>query len=382
MRVLHILSSIDLRYGGPVTALIGLAEAQVAEGMDVQIVATRRDESELPVAQRLRDNGVKVDLIGPCTGPLVRHPDLGRAVAQRVAETDVVHIHALWEEIQHQAATHARQRSVPYIIRPCGMLDPWSLAQSKWKKRIYMAWRLRRNLSGASALHFSTVTESQCAGPLGLRVPAIVEPNGVDLKEFVNLPPRGTFRAKFPQLGNRLYVVFLGRLYPGKGAEMLVPAFAKLQNADAMLVLVGPDQNGFQTQLESMVREHKLEDRVLFAGMQRGVDRVAALADADLFSLPSEHENFGIAVVEALAAGLPVVISDQVYLHPDITAAQVGGVVPMNIDALARELDRWLSDDTLRKSAAERTRPFVWQRYDWHQIARRWQEHYIRLTRR
>jgi glycosyltransferase involved in cell wall biosynthesis len=365
-----------------VTALIGLAEAQTAQGMDVRIIATWRSESEIPVAERLRGNGVKVDLIGPCTGPLVRHPKLNSTIGDRVTESDVVHIHALWEEIQHLSAVHSRQARKPYIIRPCGMLDPWSLAQSKWKKRVYMAWRLRRNLASASALHFSTLTESQCAGKLGLKPPAIVEPNGVDLKEFVNLPAKGTFRAKYPQLAGRPYVVFLGRLHPGKGAEMLIPAFAKLRNKEAMLVLVGPDQDGYKAHLESMVRDNKLENRVIFTGMQKGLDRVAALADADLFSLPSEHENFGIAVVEALAAGLPVVISDQVYLHPDVTAANVGGVVPMNIDALARELDRWLDYESLRTSATSRARPFVWDRYDWLQIARRWKGHYDQLMTR
>lgn len=380
MRVFHVNPSLDVSTGGPVAALVGLCTAQATlADMNVTIAASWKDPSELKLADELRSRGIDVDMIGPCHGKLRRHPELSRAIDRHVAEADVVHIHSLWEEIQHQSAVHAARQGKPYIINPCGMLDPWSLAQRKWKKRLYMAWRLRRNLRRASAIHFSTHTESQCLEPLRLTIPRIVEPHGVNLKEFVDLPEKGTFRNKFPQLLGRPYIVFLGRLHPGKGAEMLVPAMARLRHKQAMLVLVGPDQGGYKAHLDSLVRRHNLHDRVIFTGLQKGLDRVAALADADLFSLPSAHENFGIAVIEALAAGLPVIISDQVYIHAEITAAEVGGVVPMNVDALANELDRWLDDDALRRAAAERTRPYVWGHFDWRQIALRWHDHYARL---
>src|SRR5699024_4186590 len=97
------------------------------------------------------------------------------------------------------------------------------------------------------------------------------------------------------------------------------------------------------------------------------------------FVLPSYHENFGIAGVEALAAGKPVILSDQVHIHTEITQAGVGGVVPLDIDSLAAEMRRWMADDKLRQDAAARARPFVWATYDWDQIARRWAEHYPRL---
>jgi glycosyltransferase involved in cell wall biosynthesis len=108
-------------------------------------------------------------------------------------------------------------------------------------------------------------------------------------------------------------------------------------------------------------------------------DRVAALRDADLFVLPSYSENFGIAVVEALAAGTPVVVSDQVALHGEIAAGGVGGVVPLDVERLAAEIERWLGDKALRESARARSRALVWQKFDWNQIARRWKSHYARL---
>jgi glycosyltransferase involved in cell wall biosynthesis len=380
LRILHVLSSLDLKMGGPVVALIGLAQAQAAAGMQITVVASWRNTDEIATAESLKKNGVAVELVGPCHGPLVRHPDLAATVRRCVDQCDVVHIHALWEEIQHQSAVVAKERGIPYLVRPCGMLDPWSLAQSRWKKKVYMAWRLRKNLKRAARMHFSTEIERQSVEPLGLNVPVIVEPNGVDLKQFENPPPKGTFREKHPSLDSRPYVAFLGRLHKEKGVELLIPAFAKLKNKNAMLVVAGPDSRGYRATFEQMVRDHGLEDRVIFTGMLTGIDRIAVLSDATLFSAPSYHENFGVSVIEALAAGTPVVISDHVHIHPDITKARVGGVVPLSVDALAVELDQWLADSTLRKEAAARTRPFVWQQYDWSKIASRWKNHYDRIA--
>lgn len=380
MRILHVISSIDSRSGGPSTALRGLVAAQKQAGLDVSVISSYAAHHNNDIADQLRELGVHVDLVGPGTGPLVRHPDLKKVVNDAIARNQqIVHIHALWEEIQHQAAVASRRHNVPYIFRPCGMLDPWSLSQSKWKKRLYLAWRLRRDLNGAIRLHFTSATERDLTAPLTLKPPGIVIPNGVRLDEFENLPPKSTFRARLPQIGNRRIILFLSRIHHKKGLDLLVPAFAKANLPNTVLVLIGPDDSNYMPQLKKMIDDHKVADRVFMPGMLQGADRVAALADADLFCLPSYQENFGIAVVEALAAGTPVVISDQVNIHQEITAAAVGGVVPTDADALATELHRWMTDDALRAAAGSRARDFVGEHYDWNNIARRWSAEYARL---
>src|SRR4051794_25326163 len=132
MRVLHVISAIDPRAGGPSSALAGLASAQAREGLDVRVISTWRDADGWPGEEVIKSIGAPVRLIGPAKGKLVRHPDLAREVDAAVAEADIVHVHALWEEIQHRAAKSARRWGVPYVFRPCGMLDPWSLSQSRW----------------------------------------------------------------------------------------------------------------------------------------------------------------------------------------------------------------------------------------------------------
>jgi glycosyltransferase involved in cell wall biosynthesis len=379
MNILHVIAGLDARTGGPASALIGLSAAQARAGMNVSVISGRRDGDDNTPAETLQNAGVSVDLIGPVAGPLARHADIAPTVLKRIASADVVHIHGLWEEMQHQAALASRRANIPYIIRPCGMLDPWSIRQSRWKKKLYMAWRLRRNLNAAAALHFTADIERDLTKPLGLTSPAIVEPNGVDLSEFENPPPAGTFREQYPIANGRKLVLFMSRLHHKKGLDKLIPAFARLKDKTAVLAIAGPDSDGYQTIVEKMIADAGIADRVFFTGMLWRERRIAALADADLFVLPSYQENFGIVVVESLAAGTPVVVSDQVNLHPEISAAGVGGVVPLDVEQLAREMDRWLGDDEMRKNTGDKAKQFARDRYDWRMIARRWGEHYAAL---
>jgi len=380
MRILHVITSLDARTGGVAVALLGMAQAQASAGLTVSVATHNNlNDDPLPI-ERLRQQGVNVQLFGPVGRPLLWPHGSKELLGRQLANADVVHIHGLWEEILHRAARGAG--ATPYIISPHGMLDPWSLRQSRWRKRIYIAVRLRRNLGSAAALHFTTAQERDLVARFALKSGSIIEPCGVDLGEFADLPPGGDFRKKYPILLNRKLIIFMSRIHPKKGLDLLVPAFSKLKDRDAVLAIAGPDSDGYQHQVESMVKAHGVQHRVVFTGMLRGVDRLAALADADLFVLPSYQENFGVVVVEALAAGTPVIISDQVNLYPDVLAAEVGEVVPTDVDRLAGAMDRWLADETLRRSAGEKARLFARARYDWRSIAGRWKEHYAALIGR
>jgi glycosyltransferase involved in cell wall biosynthesis len=382
VRILHVISGLDPQNGGPTAALVGLAPAQIAAGLDVTILSTWKIRDGFPVADSLRARGVKVIHVGPAKGKLSKHPMLKHHLTAAVAAADVVHVHAMWEQAQYEAGRAARRRGVPYVITPHGMLDPFNMTRNAWAKRLFLELRLRANLEHAAALHFATPMERDAVARLRLRAPAIVEPLGLDLAEFRELPPRGRFREKHPSLKDRPVVMFLGRLHAGKGLELLIPAFARAKlPGDAMLVIAGPDSYGFHYSDEAkrLAAEHAIADRVLFTGMLHGPERIAALVDADLFALPSYHENFGIAAAEAMAAGLAVIVSDQVYQHPEISEHQLGAVVPLAVEPLAAELERWIADADLRRQAGERGRAFALEHYDWNVIAQNWKGHYERL---
>lgn len=383
MRILHVISSIDPSRGGPTTALSGMIEAQIAAGLEAGLAATFDHAFDSRIADQLRDRGAEVYLFGPMSERFRGRRDVTDSLVNVIAHYDIVHIHALWEEIQHRAAVIARKLDKPYIMTPHGMLDPWCLDQSRLKKQMYLALRLRRDLQRASAIWYTTETERRLTETLKLRPPALVETLGLDLSEFASLPARGRFRRQHPErIGERPMVLFLSRIHHKKGLDLLVPAFAKVaeKHPDVVLVIAGPDSpDGYRAKVQAMLDEHNVVDRCVFTGMLYCSARIEAMVDADLFVLPSYQENFGIVVIEAMAAGTPVVISDQVNMHEDVLRANTGVVISTEVEQLVCELDHWLADKELRAAAAARCRPFVWENYDWKKIGERWTRHYARV---
>jgi glycosyltransferase involved in cell wall biosynthesis len=379
LRILHVISGLDPQNGGPTTALMGMAQSQVGVGLDVTILATWKIPDGLPVAEQLRAHGVKVIHVGPAKGKLSRHPMLAVETDRAVATADIVHIHGLWEEAQHQAARAAQRRGVPYVITPHGMLSPWNLSQSKWGKKLFLRWRLRKNLDRAAAIHYTCDVERDLVAPLKIKAKPIVERLGLDLAEFRNLPPRGAFRAKWPQLQDKPFILFLGRIDYKKGLDILIPAFAAARLADTPLVIAGPDRDRYESTVRALVAHHHLHDRVIFTGMLHGRDRLEAYVDATLFALTSHQENFGITVIEAMACGCPVLISDQVNIHSEVTQSGGGEVVPMTIRAISAALEKWMPDEAARQTSGAVGRAFVMDRYGWNTVAREWKAHYEML---
>lgn len=383
MRVLHVISGIDPENGGPPAALLGMCAAQQRAGMEVTVATTWQRPHVPAVAERWREVGFPVELIGPARGRLSRHPALAAVLQTLIARHDVVHVHAVWEEIQHRAARIAQDLGVPYIMTPHGMLDPWNMSRGGFTKWLYLTVRMARNFRRASAIHFATDIERRAVDRFHFGAPAIVEPFGVDVAQFQHPPPSGAFRREWQQqlAEDGLVILYLGRLHPGKGLELLVPAFAAVANVvpNAVLVIAGPDTSGYRTCVEQMIDAGKIADRVVFTGILQGDERIAALLEADLLALPSFHENFGMVVAEALAAGTPVLVSDQVNLHPEITSAGVGVVVRTDVRSVAEALRRWLTDHPARLAAAERAKPFAREHFDRDRIGVRWGLHYARV---
>jgi glycosyltransferase involved in cell wall biosynthesis len=382
MHVLHVNSGVDPRQGGPTTAMLAMIHAQIDVGATITVAATFGHDFEPAAAEQMKRIGADIHLIGPSTNLLAWHRKIKPTLKHLIARADIVHIHGVWEEIQHQAARIARKQRKRYLFTPHGMLDPWSLAQSARKKRWYLKLRLKRDLDHASAIHFTDETERDLVASLQIKSPALVERLIIDLSDFQPLPARGQFRAKFAkQFGDRPFVLFMSRIHHKKGLDLLVPAFAKSASAHgATLVIAGPDVGGYQAAVEQMARNGGIADRVLFPGMIYGTDRAAALVDAQMFALTSYQENFGVVVIEALAAGTPVVISDQVNIHRQITDARVGEVVPTDVDRIADALTRWLNDRDGRHIASLRAKEFVAKNFDRIAQARRWLEHYRALN--
>ena len=389
LRVLHTISGLESENGGVVTALLGLVEAQADLGVDAHVLSTWQRETSRLNAERLRDRGVEVTHLGPAHGRLSLHPDLRRTVEAAVARADAVVIHALWEQVQHETARACQRAGVPYVVSTCGMLDEWPLRQNPLVKRLFLALRVRKNLRRARALHAATPMEGQSLRRLKLDGPEIVvELLGIELDDFQHLPPRGRFRARHPRLGDRPVVLFLSRLHYKKGIDLLIPGFAEAvrrlgdgPGGDAMLVLAGPAEPEYLRELQELAERSGVGDRVLFPGMLRGADRVSAYVDADVFALTSYAENFGIVVAEAMAAGLPLVVSDQTATHAEVSASGAGTVVPTDVPRIVAALAEWLGDPARRAAAGPLARAHAMETFDWTRNAQHWNERFAAYAR-
>src|SRR5690606_8058113 len=217
----------------------------------------------------------------------------------------IVHVHGLYRFPPTYAAWQARQQGVPYIIRPHGSLDPYlydkSTAGSVWLKRLYERWFDLPNLNAASAIHYTAEEERKRAAFLRLRAPSFVVPNGLEWREYAELPRRGALRAKLG-LGDAPVVLFLGRLHFKKGLDLLIPAFETLRGRvpEAQLVIAGPENDQYGRLVRQWVAARGLGAAVHFVGPLFERDVVQAYVDADVFALPSYTENFGMTVVEAM----------------------------------------------------------------------------------
>jgi glycosyltransferase involved in cell wall biosynthesis len=378
MRILHAIPGLTDRSGGPTTALVGLACAQAAAGVTVTVLACTREGDVIAAADRLAAAGVALHTVGPCRGPLMRHPRLTDTTRTLVAAHDIVHAHGVWEELQYQVAQACLAEGTPFVIRCCGLLDEWSLRRKWLKKAVYRLWRLDRMLADAAAIHCTTAAEAVSTGALRCPTPIVVEPNGIALEDFATLPARGALRHSL-SIGDAPLIVFLGRIHPGKGVEYLIPALAQMRTPGATLAVVGSDSAGYRDEMNRLADAHGVRDRIAFVGSLTGRRKIEALVDADVFCLPSQHENFGISIVEAMAAGRAVVVSEHVGVKEEILAAGAGSVTSLEPARIAAALDDWLGNEQARDEAGARGRDFALRTYDWTLIAARWRRRYEEL---
>ncbi len=377
MKVLHVVPSLALRHGGVSLSVRQLCLALAQKGVVVQVCTTRR--GYLPSVDEAADRkliSAGVDLHYLPTLPwkwlsdrTAYSPSMKNFLEEAIPRADLVHIHALWLYPTHITAQLCRRAQVPYVISPCGALDPYSLKRKLLLKRIYGLCVEGRHLRGAAAIHFTSDLEKAQAYCFGSRSPRAVISRCLDLSAVPILPP-GTFRGRHPEVGSRKILLFLGRLHPKKRLDLATEAFIRLaqRRADVHLVIAGPDDGSKGGARLALQKAHLL-DRATFTGLLHGEEKWAVLQDSSLFLLQSEDENFGLAALEAMASGIPVLISPRVGLS-DI-ARQAGSALIVNLHTAdwADQMDRVLSDPTLAKKLGESGRRLVEEQFSSERVA-------------
>jgi glycosyltransferase involved in cell wall biosynthesis len=296
---------------------------------------------------------------------------LFRAIGKRIGQVDLVTIHSLNLFPQLAAYVHARKTKTPYIVTPHGSLDPWLHPNSRRRKAIVDFLWQRKMLNQAPAIQFTTADEAALVRDLAPAAARYIIPNGINVDEFRDLPAGRTFRDRFLDGHSGPIILFLSRVAKKKGIDILLSAFARAKDTrTAMLVIVGPDDEGLAPTLQSQASAEGISARVRLLGPLYDDDRRAALGAADIWALTSHTENFGNAVLEAMAAGLPVIISTAVNTSPEIKAAAAGVVTSLEIDEVADHIGRLLADPEGRKRLGSLAVTFA-EQYDWSRVSPR-----------
>ena len=372
MQILHVIGDLAPESGGPAKACVEMARAVARRGHEVVIATTDFSPALGRAAPRIApEPGLAVHVF-PLGFPrpwLASWP-LRRALPELISAADVAHLHSLYLFHSWAAGTLCRHLGVPYVVRPHGTLDPVIRRRRRWRKRVMELWFQDRLLRDAAAIHYTSAEEMRLAEPFVHGAPGVVVPLGLNLADYATLPPPGTFRRRHPEIGERPILLFLGRLNFKKGLDVLIAAAARVVAAgiDAHLVIAGPD-GGVEAAARRWVSAAGLETRATFTGMLTGADKLAAFADAALFVLPSSSENFGIAVVEAMACGTPVLVSDRVNIWREIVADGAGMAEPPSADSFAAAVARLLNDEPRRLAMGRAALASVAQRYQWSMIA-------------
>lgn len=374
MRIFHVVDSLDPSQGGPPVVVTRLASAQAGLGHDVRIIASESPHHLLqaagtPTNGRTAGGMPPVSLLPGGLFERITGVAARRHFGQMIEPGDIVHIHGLWRPILAAAAKAATCNHAKYVVAPHGMLAPWSLAQKRLKKRIALALQWRGILNRASMLHVLNEEEAGQARALALHAPTKIIPNGIFPDEVENLPAPSSFYRVFPQLKNRPYILFLGRLHYVKGLDYLADAFAQVvrQSPEVDLVVAGPD-GGARSVFEQQIIGYGIENRVHIVGPLYGAQKYAAMVDALCFCQPSRQEGFSMATIEALACGLPAVISKQCNFS-EVAHAGAGEVVELEPRAISTALLRFIGDAELRRRAGTAARELVLTRYTWPKIA-------------
>jgi glycosyltransferase involved in cell wall biosynthesis len=350
MRVLHVIPSISERSGGPATAIVPMCRALQQQGVDVLLITTNAglEHEEKTAGQISNYKGVPAMFFPSQMGESFKYSrPLASWLSSNIRQSGLAHIHAVFNHSSVATAHVCRKAAVPYVVRPLGTLDPWSMTQKSLRKRVFWQVFGKGMLRGAAAVHYTSEAEKLATENLfGLNHGKVIA-LGIEAKtQFPSAKDK--LAHHFPSLVQQAYVLVLSRLHPKKGLDVLIDAFLSLVQVERFthwrLVLAGDGPADHVLKLKERVASSSHRDSILFTGWLDGEKKDAVLSGASLLVLPSHQENFGLCVIEALSHSVPVLVSPHVNLAEEIVLANAGWIATVNKEALAARLAEALGD--------------------------------------
>ncbi|MDO8557239.1 MAG: glycosyltransferase [Candidatus Jorgensenbacteria bacterium] len=382
MKILHITPAYvpSYKHGGPIKGVHYLNKYLARLGVDVTVYTTTINGNEnlsVPLETPVMIDGVRVIYFKPSFPRAWSYSrSMHKALSKTAGQFDLIHITSVFLAASMLGAHYARKFKKPYIISPRGSLMSEPLTsftrRNRAKKSIYLSLIEKRNLRAASIIHFTSDAEQEEYIAAGLPLArGVIIPNSFDVEDFdkeANSQARGdTFNVP---PGAKI-VLFLSRLDWKKGFDTLIPAFGEVLKAlpNTILVIAGGDEGGYKKTVISLIERYKIKEHVRFTGMVLGADKINLLKRSAVFVLPSYSENFGMAVVEAMYSGVPVVITKGVGIAPDIERAGAGIVVEKNPNAVSSAIIKVLAG-AVSGDMGERGKMLVETKFDAMNVAK------------
>jgi glycosyltransferase involved in cell wall biosynthesis len=339
--VLHVVPSLDERMGGSVRAPLNVCLYLQQQGVDVTVAATTDPSDDVDYLDAEYASVPRVLHARGAPAHNFRSAPLHAWLRENVSRFDLVEINGIFTFPALYASWSCRRAGVPYVVRPHGQLEPYDLQKHAAAKQVFGRLFVRPLLAGSSRVVLTTERERAALQTFGASVATAVAPLPVQQPE--SLGDGATFRKMRGIPSDALVVLFLGRYDEKKGLDLLIPSVSRVRNdvPQVWFLLVGEGEPTYERTIEAMIDDQGMRDRTTVTGFLSGPEKAAAYAAANLFALPSRNENFGIVVVEAMYAGLALLLSNQVYtadLPAQTGAAVVCEPTKASCEAALREL--------------------------------------------
>jgi glycosyltransferase involved in cell wall biosynthesis len=380
LRVLHLIGGLEPRAGGPSFVMPAMCGALARRGHEVTVMTTKARRAAAPIpgipGVRLRYFERRFP------ARFGTAPALARALRASISDFDVVHIHSIYLFQTLVGAWVCRRHGVPYAIRPHGTLHAQQRQTRRLVKAAYGRLIEQRNLDGAAAMHYTSPVELRHAEEAGAPARGHVIPHGVDPLDGEE--NRGAFFGRHPELAGRRAITYLGRLAARKRPDLLVEAFAAIapEFPDAHLVIAGPDDELTASELRARAESLGIGARVCLPGLVTGPAKSDLLQGSYAFVLPTDWENFAVSVSEAMAAGLPVIVTPGVDIHEQVSEAEAGLVVEGTCEELAAALRALLQDPAAAAKMGRRGQVRARSAFTWERVGEQLESMYRQMMTR
>jgi glycosyltransferase involved in cell wall biosynthesis len=387
MKVLHVIPYLGYRYGGTSKVVVELVEHLSELEIQVDIITTNANDTnklEVPLRHWVQKNAYRIQYFD-CwhRHDLIFSTSILSWLLKHIHEYDVIHTHTLFAPLITIINWLCQVRKVPHLATPHGMLESWALSYKAHKKWLYYQWFEKPILQRVYAIHALAASETANIREQGISASVFTIPNGIQVKDFDTLPSSEILYRQFPELQGKQVVLFLARIDPKKGLDLLAPAFKQLhhQFSQAHLVVAGPDSIGYLPQAQAGFAAAGCLQAVTFTGMLSGRLKLAALATAQVYVAPSYSEGFSMSVLEGMVSGLPCVITKGCNF-PEAGTAQAARVVDINSDAIAAALLWCFQNPELAEKMGKTARNFILQNYTWQHAAAKLHRVYQDIVRK